>query len=103
MSSQRRYFLFIPLFLVACALLGGIFGPGAAHARLRAHVSRPRRSGHSNNPHVNGRLLRFETDGCRVVLQGSVKSYFQKQMAQEMLMRLDGINRVDNNLEVCWT
>ena len=28
------------------------------------------------NPYVNGRMLRFETDGSRVVLQGSVKSYF---------------------------
>ena len=28
MSSQRRYFLFIPLFLCACALLGGLLGPG---------------------------------------------------------------------------
>ncbi len=29
MSSQRRYFLFVPLFLAGCALLGGVFGPGA--------------------------------------------------------------------------
>lgn len=28
MSSQRRYFLFVPLFLAGCALLGGFFGPG---------------------------------------------------------------------------
>ena len=28
MSSQRRYFLFVPLFIAACALLGGQFGPG---------------------------------------------------------------------------
>jgi len=28
LSSQRRYFLFIPLFLCACALLGGLLGPG---------------------------------------------------------------------------
>jgi carboxyl-terminal processing protease len=30
LSSQRRYFLFIPLFLAACALVGGLFGPGAS-------------------------------------------------------------------------
>ena len=30
MSSQRRYLLFVPLFLVACALVGGLFGPGAS-------------------------------------------------------------------------
>ncbi len=29
MSSQRRYFLFVPLFLASCALVGGLFGPGA--------------------------------------------------------------------------
>ncbi len=28
MSSHRRYFLFVPLFIAACALLGGQFGPG---------------------------------------------------------------------------
>ncbi len=29
MSSQRRVFLFIPIFLATCALVGGLFGPGA--------------------------------------------------------------------------
>jgi carboxyl-terminal processing protease len=29
LSSQRRYFLFVPLFLVSCSLVGGMFGPGA--------------------------------------------------------------------------
>ncbi len=29
MSSERRFFLFVPLFLGACAILGGLFGPGA--------------------------------------------------------------------------
>ena len=29
MSSQRRYLVFVPLFLAVCALLGGVFGPGA--------------------------------------------------------------------------
>src|SRR5256885_2250968 len=30
LSSQRRYLLFVPLFLAACALVGGLFGPGAS-------------------------------------------------------------------------
>ena len=29
LSSQGRYFVFIPLFIAICALLGGMFGPGA--------------------------------------------------------------------------
>ena len=30
--SQRRYLLFIPLFLAACAVVGGLFGPFATPA-----------------------------------------------------------------------
>ena len=29
MSSQRRYLFIVPLFLAACAVVGGVFGPGA--------------------------------------------------------------------------
>jgi hypothetical protein len=54
------------------------------------------------NPYVNGRTLRFETDGSRVVLQGSVKSYFQKQMAQEVIRRVEGVEQIENCLEVLW-
>lgn len=54
------------------------------------------------NPYVSGRTLRFETEGSRVVLQGSVQSYFQKQMAQELLKRVEGVERIDNCLEVLW-
>jgi osmotically-inducible protein OsmY len=52
------------------------------------------------NPYVNGRLLRFETEGSRVVLQGKVKSYFQKQMAQEVIRKVAGVEEIDNCLEV---
>lgn len=54
------------------------------------------------NPHVDGRTLRFETDGARVVLQGKVKSYFQKQMAQEVVRRVAGVEQIENCLEVLW-
>jgi BON domain len=54
------------------------------------------------NPYVSGRALRFETDGSRVVLQGAVKSYFQKQMAQEVIRRVEGVEQIDNCLEVQW-
>ena len=54
------------------------------------------------NPYVNGRTLRFETDGSRVVMQGVVKTYFQKQMAQEAIRRVAGVEQVENCLEVTW-
>lgn len=52
------------------------------------------------NPYISGRTLRFETDGSRVVLQGSVRSYFQKQMAQEAIRRVEGVEQIENCLEV---
>ena len=37
-----------------------------------------------------------------VVLKGHVRSYFQKQMAQEAIRRVDGVQRIENMLEVSW-
>ena len=53
------------------------------------------------NPHLQGRNLRFETNERRVTLRGQVNSWYQKQMAQETLLRLDCIDLVENHLEVC--
>lgn len=54
------------------------------------------------NPYLQSRKLRFETSGGNVRLHGQVTSWYQKQMAQEMLMRMEGIEQVENHLEVCW-
>ena len=54
------------------------------------------------NPHISGRTLRFETNGSRVVLHGAVRTYFQKQMAQEAIRRVEGVEEIDNCLEVLW-
>jgi osmotically-inducible protein OsmY len=54
------------------------------------------------NPYISGRRLRFETEGSRVVLRGSVHSFFQKQMAQEIVRKVDGVEDIDNCLEVMW-
>jgi len=52
------------------------------------------------NPYFSGRNLFFETADGRVVLKGVVRSYFQKQMAQEAVRRLDGVQEIRNELEV---
>jgi osmotically-inducible protein OsmY len=52
------------------------------------------------SPYLSGRKLRIETDQGRVVLHGTVRSYFQKQMAQEALRRVDGVQGIDNRLIV---
>lgn len=55
-----------------------------------------------SNPHLPRRMLRIETHEGRVVLRGTVQSYYQKQMAQEMLRGIDGVGSIDNRLEVTW-
>lgn len=52
------------------------------------------------NPHLHGRTLRFETESGRVTLRGVVRTYFQKQMAQEVVRRVDGVDEICNELEV---
>jgi osmotically-inducible protein OsmY len=54
------------------------------------------------NPYLARRNLRFETSAGRVTLLGVVNTYFQKQMAQETIRHIDGVDQIDNKLEVCW-
>jgi osmotically-inducible protein OsmY len=54
------------------------------------------------NPHLLRRKVHFEMQGGRVVLRGTVGTYYQKQMAQEAVRRLDGVEQIENNLEVAW-
>ena len=52
------------------------------------------------NPYLARRNLRFETSEGRITLRGVVRSYYQKQMAQEALREVDGIEEIYNELEV---
>jgi osmotically-inducible protein OsmY len=54
------------------------------------------------NPYIATRTLRFETADGRVTLRGTVGTFFQKQMAQESLRRVAGVEEIANELEVCW-
>jgi osmotically-inducible protein OsmY len=55
------------------------------------------------SPYLPRRNLRYEAAEGRVVLRGTVHSYYQKQMAQEMLKAVDGVHEIENHLEVCWS
>lgn len=68
------------------------------HSTLEQRVD----SAISDNPYLSGRKLRFETVDRKVVLKGRVGTYFQKQMAQEAVRTLDGVDTIDNQLEVTW-
>jgi osmotically-inducible protein OsmY len=54
------------------------------------------------NPYLSGRKLRFEAQEGRITLNGVVASYFQKQMAQEVIKRVEGVEQIENQLEVSW-
>ncbi|RMF39080.1 MAG: BON domain-containing protein [Planctomycetota bacterium] len=54
------------------------------------------------SPHLTGHQVFCQEEDGVVVLHGKVKSFYQKQMAQEVLRRLDGIERIINELEVDW-
>ena len=53
-----------------------------------------------HNPYLRGRRLSVLSDSGRVVLEGVVNSYYQKQMAQEAIRRIDGVRWIENRLEV---
>jgi osmotically-inducible protein OsmY len=55
-----------------------------------------------SSPHVPIREVRVEAAEGRVVLKGCVRSFFQKQMAQEAIRRIDGVESIENLLEVNW-
>jgi osmotically-inducible protein OsmY len=63
---------------------------------LSERVSRALR----HDPCLARRNLRFESLEGKIKLTGVVQSYYQKQMAQEVIRRVDGVERVENDLEV---
>ena len=56
----------------------------------------------TSNPHVPSHNVRVEAAGGRVTLKGSVTTFFQKQMAQEACRRIDGVEQIENLLQVNW-
>ena len=56
----------------------------------------------TNSPYITQPYFRFEAHDGKVVLRGVVKSYYHKQMAQEVLRRADGVEEIENHLEVSW-
>jgi osmotically-inducible protein OsmY len=55
-----------------------------------------------HSPHLNCGRLKAEATHGRVVLRGKVQSYYQKQMAQEAIRRVEGVGEIENCLEVDW-
>ncbi len=56
-----------------------------------------------HNPHLNHRKMHIKTKKGRVVLEGTVQTFFEKQMAQEALRKIEGIDSIENQLQVNWS
>jgi len=52
------------------------------------------------SPYLAGRRFQVKREADGVTLEGRVGTYFQKQMAQEIILRIDGVSRIDNRLQV---
>ena len=53
-----------------------------------------------HNPHFSHRRMYLKMRGGEVVLEGKVETFFQKQMAQEALKLVEGVEHVVNHLDV---
>lgn len=57
----------------------------------------------ASNPHLPKRKFHFQAADGKIVLQGVVSSYYQKQMAQETLRTVEGVHEIENLLQVHWS
>lgn len=55
-----------------------------------------------NNPHLPHSRVRLLARQGRITLEGVVRSYYQKQMAQESLRQVEGVSEIENLLKVEW-
>ena len=55
-----------------------------------------------HNPHVDLSTMHIETSGDNVTIHGTAQTFFEKQMAQEAIRKIDGVNAIDNCLQVVW-
>ena len=56
-----------------------------------------------HSPHLNQRQVKVQNDSGRVIIRGLVRSFFEKQMAQEAVRKIDGVESIENQLEVTWS
>ena len=52
------------------------------------------------DPRLAYREVHCQAESGRLILRGRVRSYFEKQIAQELLRRVEGVGEIRNELEV---
>lgn len=53
-----------------------------------------------HNPHLNHHSVHITANQGKVRLEGEVGTFFEKQMAQEAIRNISGIEQIDNELIV---
>ncbi|MCE9603799.1 MAG: BON domain-containing protein [Planctomycetia bacterium] len=56
----------------------------------------------ATSPHLSRRHFKLEARAGKLIVRGTVDSYYQKQMAQEALRKVDGVETIENHLQVHW-
>lgn len=56
----------------------------------------------ANHPLMRGKNVRIQQEKRRVILEGDVDSYYDKQMLQEVIRRIEGVEEIENRLLVEW-
>jgi len=54
----------------------------------------------TQNLYVRNRDIQYHITDDNVVLNGTVRSFYQKQMVQESLRKISGIGQIQNDLKV---
>ncbi len=57
----------------------------------------------AGNPYLRTRSVDFEAHDGHVKLHGEVRTFFQKQMAQELLRSVNGVKSIENKIQVEWS
>ena len=56
----------------------------------------------ANHPLIKGKNVWIQQEKRRVILEGDVDSYYDKQMLQEVVRRIEGVEEIENRLLVEW-
>ncbi len=56
----------------------------------------------ANHPSMKGKNVRIQQEKRRVILEGDVDSYYDKQLLQEVVRRIKGVEEIENRLLVEW-
>ena len=54
----------------------------------------------ANHPLMKGKNVRIQQEKRRVILEGDVDSYYDKQLLQEVVRRIEGVEEIENRLLV---